>query len=63
MVPFKCYFTFELKDCHTVKRLKIMKDIDEKIEPVIFYPIMQAQEVLRFYVHMKMDGEHFRKMN
>jgi len=53
MLPFKCYLNCELEGCHPVKRLRILKNVNEKYLPIIFYPIMGPKEILRVYISLE----------
>ena len=53
MLPFKCYLNCELKGCHPVKRLRILKNVTERYDPIIFYPFMEKNEVARIYISLE----------
>ena len=57
MIPFKCYLNCDLKDCHSVKRLRVLKNIQEKYETIIFHPIMPHDELLRVYISLDLTQE------
>ena len=57
MIPFKCYLNCDLKDCHSVKRLRVLKNIQEKYETIIFHPIMPVQELLRVYISLEITPD------
>jgi hypothetical protein len=62
MIPFKCYLNCDLKGCHSVKRLKILKNIQERYDQVIFYPIMAEEELFRVYISLGIDRD-MHKLN
>ncbi len=57
MIPFKCYLNCDLKDCHSVKRLRVLKNIQEKYETIIFHPIMPSEELLRVYISLEITPD------
>ena len=57
MIPFKCYLNCDLKDCHSVKRLRVLKNIQEKYDTIIFNPIMPAEELLRVYISLEVTQD------
>jgi len=57
MIPFKCYLNCDLKDCHSVKRLRVLKNIQEKYETIIFHPIMPVEELLRVYISLEITPD------
>ena len=57
MIPFKCYLNCDLKDCHSVKRLRVLKNIQEKYETIVFHPVMPQEELLRVYISLEISHD------
>ena len=57
MLPFKVYLNAELKGCHQVKDLRILKNVQEIYKPIIFHPILPSEELVRIYIRLEQTEE------